>query len=125
MRVAIVKRMKDNSFDRAMNQIVGQAEAEQQQELRHARRNQLLGRVRTGVKWALVAGVLVTLFCYRVELQAFVSEKLQHKSKMAAVMEGSADSGSSSESKGGAKSSISKAADNANVRDQIVDEVSK
>lgn len=115
--------MKDNSFERAMSQIVGQAEAEQQQELRRARKNQLLGRVRTGVKWAVVAGVFAAIFCHRVELQAFVSEKLQHKSPMAAVLDGS--SSDSRDSKGGVKSDISKAAANANVRDQIVDEVSK
>lgn len=113
--------MKDNSFERAMSQIVGQAEAEQQLAMRHARRAQLMGRVRTGVKYGLVAAVLVTAFCYRVELQAFVSEKLQHKSKLAAVMEG----GSEENSQGGVKSSINKAADNASIRDQIVDEVAK
>lgn len=113
--------MKDNSFERAMSQIVGQAEAEQQLAMRQARRAQLMGRIRTGVKFGLAAAVIVTAFCYRVELQAFVSDKLQHKSKLASVMEDS----SGGNSQGGVKSNINKAADNANIRDQIVDEVAK
>jgi hypothetical protein len=116
--------MKDNSFERAMSQIVGQAEAEHQLEVRHARRSQLMIRIRSGVKFALVAAVIVTAFCYRVELQAFVSDKLQHKSKLAAIMDGS-QTGSDGKTQGGASSSISKAADNASIRDQIVDEVAK
>jgi len=113
--------MKDNSFERAMSQIVGEAEAEHQTALRHERNALLLGRVRTGVKFGLVAAVFVTAFCYRVELQSFVTEKLQHKSKLAAVMGTDTDG----KPQGGATGNISKAADNASKRDQIIDEIAR
>lgn len=112
--------MKDNSFERAMNQIVNQAEAEQQAELHAQRRAILFGRVR---RVALLLGILAVAgiaFYYRDQVNHFVSDKF------AAITGKSAKDGQNpaSTTGGAASATVAKAQANAAVRDQIVDQVS-
>ena len=114
--------MKDNSFERAMNQIVGEAQAEQQREARNAKRQEMMQRVRTSLKFVVLGAVLGTAFFYRSELQAFVSSKLEHKPSMGGVL---GNGGSGDTNQAPVSSTLSKASENAAIRDQIVDETSK
>ena len=51
--------MKNNSFDRAMDSIVAQAEAERQQEIKAALRAEWFGRLRSAFILLFVATVLI------------------------------------------------------------------
>ena len=117
--VANARRMKDNSFDRAMSQIVNQAHAEQARELQNQRRQLLYGKVRGAFLLLLGAALLVTGFCYREQLQGYVTAKLNVKTAKA----GQANGSNSETPQGAASGTISKAADNAAKRDAIIDEV--
>lgn len=106
--------MKDNSFERVMNQIVNQAEAEQQREIRDFQRRLTLNRVRRVALLMSVVSGLAAAYIYRSPISNYVSAKLP------AVTQSQNNS-----STGAASATIAKAADNANTRDQIVEEVSK
>jgi hypothetical protein len=112
--------MKDNSFERAMNQIVNQAEAEQLAELHARRRAIMLGRVR---RVALLVGILAVTgvaFYYHQQVNHFVSDKfaaLTGKSSTDAQNEASAPNGA-------AAATVAKAQANAAVRDQVINQVS-
>jgi hypothetical protein len=106
--------MKDNSFEQAMNQIVNQAKAEEQRELQEQHRQMLYARVRKVLIVGFVLAGLATAYAYRAPIQEYVVSKMP--------------AGTQSETNtpaGGAQVTISKAAENASVRDRIVDEVSK
>ena len=109
--------MKDNSFERAMNQIVGQAEAEQERELQLQRRRQLFGRIRKVSLLVCLTGGLAAAFCYRAPLQDFVSSKMGNLTKSEATP--------ATTTTGAATASIAKAQANASLTDKIIDEASK
>jgi hypothetical protein len=112
--------MKDNSFERAMNQIVNQAEAEQQQQLRAQHRAVIFGRVRrTAFLLGVLAATGVAFYC-RDQVSQFVSDKV-------AGITGKSDGAEKSKMTpaGAASTSVAKAQANASIRDQVVDEVSK
>ena len=67
--------MKDNSFAMAMEKIVGQAEAEKQQEIRDQRRAEVFGRARSIFVFLLVATIGVFVFCYREQIQDKIFSK--------------------------------------------------
>jgi uncharacterized protein YfaA (DUF2138 family) len=60
--------MKDNSFEKAMNKIVGQHEAEQQAEIRAQKRSKIFSQVRGAVVFLALAGVLAVTYIYRDQL---------------------------------------------------------
>jgi hypothetical protein len=107
------RHMKDNSFAMAMEKIVGQAEAEQRQEVRAQRRSQIFSRVRGVFSLLLVATVAVFVFCYRMELQNLIFSRPAAKQ---AAGETAA---------GGTAAGIKAAQDNAATRDRVVNEITK
>jgi hypothetical protein len=109
--------MKDNSFERAMNQIVGQAEAEQERELQLQRRRQLLERIRKISLLVCLTGGLAATFCYRAPIQDFVSSKLGSITKSTAT--------TSTTPTGAATVSIAKAHANASLTDKVINDASK
>ncbi len=113
--------MKDNAFDRAMSQIVNEAHAEQQRDLRIQRRQQMIARVKVAIFFLIGLASLSTAFCYRGELQQFVSSKLETKHHKVAIVDGKVV-GETNSSEGAAAINISKAAENASKRDAIIEQ---
>jgi len=76
--------MKNNSFDNAMDKIVGQALAEQQRELLAQQRRMEFAKYRT-IGWSL-AGAVVLIFVatHQAELQRLVTTKLSSKPTISA-----------------------------------------
>ena len=58
-----------------MEKIVGQAEAEQQQEIRVQKRAEVVGRVRSIFVFLLIATIVVFAFCYREQIQSAIFPK--------------------------------------------------
>jgi hypothetical protein len=114
------RSMKDNSFERAMNQIVSQAEAEQQQELRAQRRAMLFGRVRRAASLLGVLAVTGVAFYYRDQVGHYASDKF---ASITGTSEG-ADKSNTTPTVA-ASTSVAKAQKNAAIRDQVINEVSK
>lgn len=77
--------MKDNSFDSAMDKIVGQALAEKQQELLAQQRRLEFAKIRT-IAWS-VAGAVVLIFVasHQAELQNLLTNKLNKKPTISAT----------------------------------------
>jgi hypothetical protein len=109
--------MKDNSFAMAMEKIVGQAEAEQRQEVRAQRRSQIFSRVRGVFTLLLIATITVFVFCYRVELQNLIFSRPAAKQTAGETATGTAA--------GGTAAGIKAAQDNAATRDKVVNEITK
>ena len=102
--------MKDNSFDRAMQQIVGQAEAEKLHEIKMQKRAAILGRVRSVFYVLLLLTVGVFAFNYREQIQAQMFPK-----KVKATVAGS----------GQTAASLNAAQQNADTRDKVIAEITK
>ena len=71
--------MKNNSFDTAMDKIVGQAHAEQQRELATQARRKEFAKMKT-IAWSASGAVLLVLaLCHLSELQNLVTNQLAKK----------------------------------------------
>jgi hypothetical protein len=114
--------MKDNAFDRAMSQIVNEAHAEQQRDLRNMRHQRLMGRLKVVACFVVGLATLTTAFCYRAELQDYVSAKLDVKRQKVTIVDGKVIGGDTNAPEGAATANISKAAENAARRDSIIDQ---
>ena len=78
--------MKDNSFDSAMDKIVGQALAEQQRELLAQQRRMEFAKYRT-IGWSLAGAVaLIFVATHEAELQRLVTTKLNSKPAISATV---------------------------------------
>jgi galactokinase/mevalonate kinase-like predicted kinase len=101
--------MKNNSFDTAMEKIVGQAHAEQQRELAAQARRKEFAKMKT-IAWSASGAVLLVLaLCHLSELQNLVTNQLAKKPATSATSNGQIDQ-------------IQQAADK---RDAIVGEITK
>jgi hypothetical protein len=67
--------MKDNSFENAMNKIVGQHEAIQQAELRAEKRAMIFGRIKAAFIFLAIATALFMTYSYRDELSGAILPK--------------------------------------------------
>lgn len=133
MDVANGRRMKDKSFESAMQQIAKQAEAEQQLDLIVARRARIMSRVKGAVVFLFLGAAIVTGLCYHVEVQDIIYSKvLPQSSAEGELAEGGGTNATSLgygntlvKSKHKAKASIATAQQNAAIRDAIIDQVAK
>lgn len=108
-----------------MNKILGEHEAEVQQEIREEKKRALLGRVRTVSIFLFAAMVLVFSFCYREKIVTVFNSTVLHKSDVA-----KADATDGSETTDGtptgkASASLSGAKQNAETRDKLVEDLAK
>jgi hypothetical protein len=67
--------MKDNSFENAMNKIVGQHEAEIKQQARTEKRARIIGRVQSAFLCLLAVGILAALYNYRDQVKDLIIPK--------------------------------------------------
>jgi len=106
--------MKNNSFDNAMDKIVGQALAEQQRELLAQQRRMEFAKYRT-IGWSL-AGAVVLIFVatHQAELQRLVTTKLSSKPTI-----------SPTAISGATASQLDQIQQGAAKRDAILDEITK
>lgn len=102
--------MKDNSFENAMNKIVGQHEAEKQEEIRAEKRAVIFGRVRSIFVFLAIATVLVVAYNYREKLTDLI------KGKPVAT----ADT-----AEGQTSATLKTAQQNAATRDSVIDSIAK
>ncbi|MBW8863960.1 MAG: hypothetical protein JF609_03370 [Verrucomicrobia bacterium] len=110
--------MKNSSFDRAMGQIVAQAEAEREQEIKARQRAEWFGRVRNAFILLFIATVLIFACNFHDRIGELV----------ATVMPSKAAAGTTSDSKepsGKAAVALQGAEQNAAVRDQLIDSLAK
>ena len=127
--------MKDKSFETAMNKIAAQAQAEQQNEIRAAKRSQLMSRIKGGVIFLAIGTAAVTGMCYHKELQATIAAKISPaKSVVAATDANSADTNNLAIAPGltgmtqapnKVSASLATAQQNAAIRDSIIDQIAK
>lgn len=101
-------RGKEN-FNDAMSNIARQAEAQKLLEERAQRRQALYGNIKKAFGFLLGVALLATAFCYRNELQSYVSAKLQTKAQV--------------DSNTGA--TLSRLQTDAQKRDQVLDDITK
>lgn len=112
--------MKDNSFSLAMNKIVGEHTAEMEREIRTQKRRVVMARVRKGLIFASITGMLVAAFCYHNKLETTVNTvkaKLFHSDNTTAQTQGNIE--------GKASAALAGARQNAATRDQLIDDLSK
>ena len=67
--------MKDNSFENAMNKIVGQHEAEIKQQARAEKRARIISRVQSAFLCLLAIGILAALYNYRDQIKDVIIPK--------------------------------------------------
>lgn len=103
--------MKNNSFEMAMNKIVGQAEAERQQEITTQKRRETFGRIRQAAVGLFFVAALAVAFCCRAELQATFTAFITPKPAAPPA--------------GQASAALSGAQQNAATRDSVIAEISK
>ncbi len=115
--------MKDNSFDRAMNKIVGQHEAEQKAELRARRRADMFSRVRAVIIFLFFAAILVVTYNFRDQLVGMIGPKPMSDA-VTGTESGTNGSGNNTP-QGQTVSVVNTAKQNAATRDAIIDQVSK
>jgi len=116
--------MKNNSFDRAMGQIVAQAEAERAQEVKAQQRAEWFGRVRTAFVYLFIATVLIFAYNFHDKIGDLVATAMP--SRAAAAMTGTNGvSGASGEPSGKAAVALQGAQQNAAIRDSLIDSLSK
>jgi hypothetical protein len=71
-----LRGMNDKTFSTAMSQIVREAEAKREQEVRDQQRSLLFGKVRRVFVFLFIATLFVVAFNYHTEVQQVVSEKV-------------------------------------------------
>ena len=122
--------MKDKSFETAMNKIAAQAQAEQQNEIRAAKRAQVMGRIKGGVIFLAIGAAAVTGMCYHKEVQSAIYAKLDTAKPTATVT----DTNNAviapgltgmTQAPNKASASLATAQANAQLRDSIIDQIAK
>lgn len=116
--------MKDNSFDRAMGQIVAQAEAERQQEIKAAQRAEWFGRVRTAFLYLFIATVLIFGYNFHARIGDLLATVLPAKANSTLAATGGTN-GVATTTSGKAAVALEGAAKNAAVRDALIDSLAK
>ncbi len=107
-----------------MSQIVAQAEAEREQEVKAIRRAELLGRVRSVFVWLFLATILIFAYNFHDKLTDVMDVVMPAKKSnilAASTMGGSA---TSKEPTGQAAVALRGAAQNAAVRDNLIEALS-
>ncbi len=127
--------MKDKSFESAMNKIAAQAAAEQQNEVRAAKRAHLMGRIKGGVIFLVIGAAAVTGMCYHKELQETIAAKISPAKTVAAATDAnSADTNNlviapglkgMTQAPNKVSASLVTAQANAQLRDSIIDQMGK
>jgi len=120
--------MKDNSFDRAMGQIVAQAEAERQQEVKSLQRAEWFGRVRTAFVYLFIATVLIFAYNFHDKIGDLVATVMPTKATagIASATGTNGVTGTASEPPAAkAAVGIQGAQQNAAVRDSLIDSLAK
>ena len=115
--------MKNNAFDRAMGQIVAQAEAERQQEVKSQKRAEWFGRVRTAFVYLFIATVLIFAYNFHDKLGDLVATVMPNKA--GAVIAGTNSVSGSTTTSGKAAVALEGAAKNAAIRDSLIDSLAK
>jgi len=116
--------MKNNAFDRAMGQIVAQAEAERQQEVKTQKRAEWFGRVRTAFLYLFIATVLIFAYNFHDKIGDLVATVMPNKA--AAGMAGTSGTNSvPATPTGKAAAALEGAAKNAAIRDSLIDSLAK
>ena len=116
--------MKDNSFENAMNKIVGQHEAVQRAEVRAQKRSEIFDRVRAVFIFLFIAAVLVVAYNFRDQLKDLIMPK--HAVVTAEVTtnaDGTFTTNSTPEGK--TVSIVNAAQQNAATRDAVIDQIAK
>ena len=123
--------MKDKSFESAMNKIALQAEALQQKEVKDAQRQRVIGHVKKACFMLAVVAVAAVIFNYRNEVQATIYAKISPPSNKAKFGTGGTNyqsgtiAGTLDTAEGKVNNSLAAAANNASIRDSIIDQVAK
>ena len=117
--------MKDNSFEKAMNKIVGQHEAEQQAEIRAHKRSEIFGKVRGVVLFLALGSVLVMTYNFRNELTAMILPKPAPVFSTAGADGTNATASAPNTPQGQTASALKTAQQNAATRDAIIDSIAK
>lgn len=131
--------MKANSsFDRAMSQIVAQAEAERNHEIKAQQRAEFIGRAGKVAVWLFIATIFIFAFTFRNQmgevmdlmLPAKKAGSLAHAGSARSIMLGLAGTNnvsgtnSSGEPTGQAAATLQGAAQNAMARDSLIENLS-
>jgi len=116
--------MKDNSFEKAMNKIVGQHEAEQQAEIRAQKRSKIFSQIRGAVVFLALAGVLAVTYIYRDQLSSMILPKPAPLPVVAGA-DADATNAAPANPQGQTASVLKTAQQNAATRDAIIDSIAK
>jgi hypothetical protein len=95
-----------------MSQIVNQHKAQEEREARAARRHELISRLKKAAIFCGGAALLAVAYVHREDLQSLASNLWKHD-------------GNASKPEGLAAGNLQKAADNAALRDQLINDMSK
>ncbi|HEV2693546.1 MAG TPA: hypothetical protein VG347_11680 [Verrucomicrobiae bacterium] len=117
--------MKNNSFDRAMGQIVAQAEAERVQELKLQQRAMWFGRVRTAFLYLFIVTVLIFGYQFRDKIGQVVATVMPARVTTALSGSSNGTNGAPAEPAGKAALALEGAAKNAAARDSLIDSLAK
>ena len=120
--------MKNSSFDRAMGQIVAQAEAERVQEIKAQQRAEWFGRVRTAFLYLFIATILIFAYNFHDKIGQLVATVMPAKATAGLSLSGTngvAETGTATAPTGKAAIALQGAAQNAAVRDSLIDQLSK
>ena len=117
-----------------MNKIAAQAEAEQQNEIRAAKRTQLMGRIKGGFIFLAIGAAAVTGMCYHKEVQSAIYAKLDTAKPSVSATASSTDTNNlvigtglkgMTQAPNKVAASLATAQANAQLRDNIIDQIGK
>ncbi len=119
-----------------MNKIAAQAEAEQLNEIRAAKRAQLMGRIKGGVIFLVIGAAAITGMCYHKEVQSAIYAKIEtaKPAKFTSATDSSTDTNSlvigtglkgMAQAPNKVSASLATAQANAQLRDSIIDQIAK
>ena len=122
----------NSSFDRAMSQIVAQAEAEREQEIKAQQRAELFGRARRVFVWLFIATIFIFTWTFHNQMGEVMDVMLPgkkpsmfaHAGSARSAMLGLAGTNSAGEPTGLAAASLQGAARNAMSRDNLIEALS-
>ena len=117
--------MKNSSFDRAMDQIVQQAEAERQLEVKAMQRAEWIGRVRNAFVYLFIATVLIFAYNFHDRVGDLVATVMPAKSIAVTGSGTTSANGESTAPTAKAAVALQGAEQNAAVRDQLIDALAK
>jgi hypothetical protein len=111
--------MKNNSFDRAMGQIVAQAEAERQQEIKAVHRAEWFARVRKAFFYLFIVTVAIFTYNFHDQMGTLIATVMPAKTAPAAAP------GATTQPTAKVAVALLGAAQNAAVRDSLIDGLAK